>query len=348
MLDAADDILVNVSGEVEPCRVYVGPDVSAPISERALVVVDARVARQHPDRVPAGPCLEIAGGEGAKTLASVEVLWRFFADHEADRRTMVVGVGGGTVTDLVGFAASTWLRGMPFGFVATTLLAQVDAALGGKNGINFLGFKNQVGLVRQPSFVTCDPAFLLSLSARDYVAGLAEVVKYALIGSPGLLELLEDSVDALRDRDGGVLARVVRASVAAKVAVVQADPYERGYRRVLNLGHTVGHAYEAVLGVNHGEAVAAGLIDACELSVRRGLLDPAVTVRLRRLLEALGLPGRLDAPSSALSAALRRDKKREVGQVFFVFLRGVGQPVVESVPLDFLDAYLDGSAGGGA
>lgn len=347
MQDVTDEVLVRVPGEAEACRVRVGPGAGDGLPGGALVVVDARVAELHPGRVPPGPRLDIEGGEGAKTLAAVEGLWRFFAAHGADRSTTVVGVGGGTVTDLVGFAASTWLRGVPFAFVATTLLAQVDAALGGKNGINFQGFKNQVGVIRQPVRVACDPAFLATLPDREYVSGLAEVVKMGLLGHEGLLEFLEASVEGLRARDDAVLARAVRACVAAKAAVVEADPQERGLRRILNLGHTVGHAYESVLGVAHGEAVAAGLVDACDLSAARGLLDPAVAARVRRLLEALGLPVAFEAPLEDLSAALRRDKKRDEGTVRFVFLRGVGMPVVEAVPLAVVEDFLAGRRGGG-
>jgi 3-dehydroquinate synthase len=345
--EPSSEIGMRFPGRTEACRVLVGAGAVPALPEGALVVVDARVADLHGARLPAGPRLEIEGGEGAKSVAGLEAVWRFLAAEGADRQTTVVGVGGGTITDLVGFAASTWLRGIPFAFVATTLMAQLDAALGGKNGLNFQGFKNQVGTVRQPVWVACDPAFLATLPPREYVSGLAEAVKVGLLASPGLLSFLEREAGALRARDGAVLGEVVRASVAAKAAVVESDPFEEGPRRRLNLGHTLGHAYEAVLGVSHGEAVAAGLCDACDFSVRRGLLDPAVADRVRRLLGALGLPDRLEAPAADLSAALRRDKKRQAARVHFVFLRAVGDPVVEAVDLADLDGMLAGRVGGG-
>lgn len=327
------EIRLQVPRESRSCLVRVGALEPLSWEGPRCVVVDRRVARLHPGRVPGGPVLEVRGGESLKTLRGLERVWSFLDKVGADRETLVIGMGGGTVTDLVGLAAATWHRGIPCGFIATTLLAQVDAALGGKNGIDWGGAKNQVGTIRQPQFVLCDPALLSSLAERDYRGGLAEVVKTALLQGEAFFEWLEASVEALRVRDLAILEEVVFRCAAFKASVVEEDPEEQGRRRVLNLGHTMGHALETVLGLSHGEAVSAGLVVACDLSVRRSLLEPAWRDRVVGILERLGLPTWLGAPAGPLEAALARDKKRRQGVLHWVLLAGPGRPLVQAVPL---------------
>lgn len=332
------EILLQVPGDGASCRIRVGSLDPLPWEGPLCMVVDRRVARRHRERLPVGPILEVRGGESLKTVRGLERVWSFLKEIGADRGTLVVGVGGGTVTDLVGFAAATWHRGIPCAFLATTLLAQVDAAVGGKNGLDWGGAKNQVGTIRQPRFVVCDPGFLSTLSPGDYRNGLAEVVKTALLDGVAFFERLEDWQGLLRHRDPEVLAEVVHRCAAFKASVVQADPQEADRRRILNLGHTLGHAWEVVLGRPHGEAVAAGLVAACDLSVHLGLLDPSWRDRVEALLRRFGLPTRLFAPTGALLSVLMQDKKRRRGEVHWVLLAGPGRPLVQPVPLSEVPA----------
>ncbi|MBP7125713.1 3-dehydroquinate synthase [Myxococcota bacterium] len=332
------EIRLDVAGDRQSCLVRVGPMDPVPWEGPRCLVVDRRVARRHPGRLPPGPVLEVRGGESLKTVRGLQRVWSFLEEVGADRDTLVIGMGGGTVTDLVGLAAATWHRGIPCGFVATTLLAQVDAALGGKNGIDWHGGKNQVGTVRQPRFVLCDPALLSSLGERDYRSGLAEAVKTALLEGEEAFGFLEAHREALLARDRETIEEAVFRCAAFKVSVVREDPGEAGRRRILNLGHTMGHAWEMVLGLPHGEAVSAGLVAACDLSVRLGLLDRQWRDRVAALLDGFGLPTRLEAPAEALVSVLTHDKKRRQGEVQWVLLQGPGRPRVQAVPLSEVPA----------
>ncbi len=192
--------------------------------------------------------------------------------NEIDRTAFIVGIGGGIVCDITGFVASTYLRGVRFGFAATTLLAQVDASAGGKNGVNFSGYKNMVGMFNQPEFVICDPEVLQTLSERDRGCGLAEIVKHAAIADDGLFCYLEENVGEVLALSPPTVRRMVYDSVVIKSEIVNRDEKETGERRKLNFGHTFGHAVEKITGAPHGEAVSIGMMVAARLSARRGYL----------------------------------------------------------------------------
>ncbi len=307
---------------------------------RCVAVTDAHVDRLYAASFPACAKVVLEPGEEAKTLATVERLYRGLLDSGADRETFVVAVGGGVVCDLAGFAASTFLRGLPFGFAPTTLLAQVDAAVGGKNGVNFGGYKNLIGVFEQPRFVLCDPDVLRTLPPRELRCGLAEMVKTAAIGDPGLFADLEREAEKALSLDRGFIVRAVEASLRVKAAVVEADEREAGPRRRLNFGHTLGHALESAAAMPHGEAVAAGMAFAAELSVRKGYLAREEAERLKALLERLGLPGTSGAETGAVLDAVRRDKKRGGDAVHFVFLEGLGRPRVQAIPLPELESAI--------
>jgi len=299
---------------------------------QVVLVVDANVRRLHGTRLPDWPLLEIEAGEATKTLATCERLARALVDQGVDRSTLIVGVGGGVTCDVTGFVGSTLLRGVPFGFVPTTLLAQVDAAIGGKNGVNLGGLKNLVGTVTQPEFVLSDHALLATLPPREVGCGIAEAIKTAAVGDAALFALIEASLDRLLQGDEQAAARVVEGAVRTKVRLVAEDERDHGPRRLLNFGHTLGHAIEKVFGTSHGEAVAAGMTAAGRLSVRRGLLPAAEGERLERLIERAGLP--LSYPSDRwpdLVAAIGHDKKRVRRRQAGVLLRAIGDGVVIEV-----------------
>lgn len=299
---------------------------------------------------------EVPGGEGAKDVAVTASLWRRCAELPLTRDDLVVAVGGGVVGDLAGFVAATFNRGMAVLQVPTTLLAQVDAAIGGKTGINLPEGKNLVGAFHQPVAVACDVAVLGTLPTRVLVEGYGEVVKYGLIRDPVVLDRLEGAVAGVPDAevpavlaDPVLLAELVARSVTVKATVVAADEREGGERAHLNLGHTYGHAVEALTGygaVLHGEAVSIGMVVALRLGVRLGRTPPALVSRATALLQRLGLP--VSGPAldrKAVWQVMARDKKALASGVRFVVLDDLAAPVVLTPERAAVDAVLDTLAG---
>ena len=275
--------------------------------------------------------LIVPDGEAAKTLQAYETLLHQLATQEAHRDDPVVALGGGAVGDLAGFVASTYMRGVPFIQVPTTLLAQVDAAIGGKSGVNLPEGKNLVGTFSQPRLVVADVDTLRTLSEREFRSGLAEVAKYGLTLDVELLDMLERDPAPILARDPATLERLVARCVSAKARTVAEDERDDGARLFLNYGHTLGHALErleAFAGRSHGEAVAVGMVFAARLAEARGLASDGLATRTVRLLASFGLEtdGSLPGPDEIL-AAFRLDKKYR-GGVRFVLLRDIGRPVV--------------------
>jgi 3-dehydroquinate synthase len=307
---------------------------------RTVIVTDTVVRKTLQARFPACPVVEIGTGEAVKTLDTLATVYRGFIDLNLDRDSFVLAIGGGVVCDLAGFAAATFLRGVRFGFVPTTLLAMVDASVGGKNGVNFDGYKNMVGLFAQPEAVWCDPTVLGSLPAREIGCGMAEIIKHAAIADAELFSLLEARRAAILDLDPDVITDLVYRSVHIKAAIVARDERESGERRKLNFGHTFGHAVEKVTGAPHGEAVARGMALAARLSCTIGHLGEADGRRLTALIEAYGLPTGIQGDPEPLIDALAKDKKRAGDQVHFVLLEALGRAVVAPVALTDLEALL--------
>lgn len=306
-----------------------------------VVVTDHTVRSNHGHLFPPGPVIEIGEGEESKTLATVEAVYEALLRNEVDRSSLIVGIGGGIVCDVAGFAASTYLRGLSFGFVPTTLLAQVDASVGGKNGVNLHGYKNLIGTFSQPSFVLCDPRLLLTLSREQLINGYAEVVKQAAIGDPHLFAFLEENWEEALTLEPEIMERVVHDSLRIKTALVSEDEKEAGERRKLNFGHTIGHGLEKVYHLRHGEAVSIGMAAAARLSMARGLLSAADIGRLEALLVRLGLPVRMAIDTVSVIDALRKDKKREGELVHFVLLQEIGRAVVVPIGIEEIEGVLN-------
>ena len=314
-------------------------------SSQVVIITDARVRNLYQDRFPKGKIIEIGMGEEIKTLETVQHIFSELVKMEADRGLFMVGIGGGIVCDVAGFAASTYQRGVRFAFAATTLLAQVDASVGGKNGVNFSGYKNMVGVFNQPEFVICDPEVLGTLSDQDRGCGLGEVVKHAAIADDKLFGYLEKNVAEILELKPQAVHKIVYDSVVIKSGIVNRDEKEAGERRKLNFGHTFGHAVEKVHKLPHGEAVSIGMMVAANLSMKKGYLKNAEIARLENLLTALKLPTRIAIDESSVMEALRHDKKRENNTVHFVLLRRLGEAVVEPVPLSDLESAVDNMMG---
>lgn len=275
-------------------------------------------------------------GESKKSLATAASLYDALARAGADRKTPLVAVGGGVITDLGGFVAATYMRGIPAFLAPTTLLGQVDAAIGGKTGVNLPHGKNLVGTFTQPAGVFLDPLALATLPAREYVAGLGEVVKYGMIRDAELFAAVERGIDSVRARDPEALEEIVHRCAAIKADVVGQDEREQGLRAILNFGHTIGHAIEAGLGYGawlHGEGVACGMVLAADLSHRLGLMPAAFVERLRALIERAGLP--VQPPKLGAERYLqlmRVDKKAEAGAIRFVLIEALGRAGLHAVP----------------
>ena len=305
-------------------------------TEQVVVITDTNVNRLYGKYFADYPIIEIGLGEKSKTLATISDIIGRMLELKIDRKGFVLAVGGGIVTDVAGFAASIYQRGIAFGFVSGTLLSQVDASVGGKNGVNFEGFKNMVGTFNQPRFVICDPLILNTLQPQQLNCGFAEIVKHTLIADRQMFEYLENNAARALAREPEVIEALVENSVNIKSAIVNRDEKEHGERRKLNLGHTYGHAAEKVLGVSHGEAVSLGLVVAARLSVKRGLLSQPDADRIVSLLQSLNLPTVITGDKQAIYNALELDKKREGTQINFVLMRGIGDVVIEKIDINEL------------
>jgi 3-dehydroquinate synthase len=256
-------------------------------------------------------------------------------DAGADRSSFVVGIGGGVVCDITGFVASTYMRGVEFGFVATSLLAQVDASVGGKNGVDLDGFKNIVGTFNQPRFVICDTSMLKTLPAVELSNGFAEMIKHTLIADAVDFRFMEENIERLMGCDVEVITPLLAKSVRIKANIVTADEHEKGERKKLNLGHTWGHAVEKISGLPHGQSVSIGLEFAARLSTEKGLLENRDYMRLMNLLRELHLPICTNINPLRIFDALTKDKKRIADSVDFILMKGIGEVVIERI--DFVD-----------
>lgn len=287
-------------------------------------------------------------GERYKDFGCVQKVLDGLVAAGADRKSLVMALGGGVVGDIAGFAASIWMRGIRFVQVPTTLLAQVDSSVGGKTGVNLPSGKNLIGCFHQPSAVIADTVALETLPAREISAGLGEIVKHGLLGNARYFDFVEQNMGAIRALDHEALAEVIAGSCELKASVVSRDETEAGVRATLNLGHTFGHAVEKLAGFGtwlHGEAVGCGLVLAADLSRRLGYLEAAEVDRIRAAVASAGLPVRIPGLSlEAAIAAMKGDKKSAGGHIRFVVLKGIGASAVQEVPDGLLRETL--AAGG--
>ena len=375
---SADSLTVNVdlaerSYDIRICSDQlsaVGDSVADWLDERlgasstqqsALVVTDRNVAG-HANVVRASlaaagfrvELAELEPGEKTKSLSVISGLYERMVEMKADRRTVVVAVGGGVIGDASGFLAATYNRGVPFVQIPTTLLADVDSSVGGKVGVNLAAAKNLIGSFYQPLGVFIDTSVLSTLPDRDYRSGLAEVVKYGVILDAEFFDFLEENVDGINAREPAVLRRIIARSCELKAHVVKEDEYERtGLRAVLNYGHTYAHAFEALAGYGelmHGEAVSVGMLYASRLAEKRGLIDADMTARQRNLLEQIGAMTDLPDPAAFstddILSKMRLDKKTVGGQLRLILPTKMGHVTTfMDVPESDVTAVVDEFAG---
>jgi 3-dehydroquinate synthase len=324
-----------------------------PPASRALIVTNTTVAPLYAARLQkalagrhrAIDVVALPDGEEHKNWQTLNLIFDALLANESDRKTVIYALGGGVVGDMAGFAASSYMRGVPFVQVPTTLLAQVDSSVGGKTAINHPLGKNMIGAFYQPRLVVCDLETLATLPVREFSAGLAEVIKYGPIADMALLDWLEANIDRLVARETDALAHAVRRSCEIKAWVVGQDEREAGLRAILNFGHTFGHAIEAGLGYGqwlHGEAVGCGIVMAMQLSQRLGLIEEGFVQRVTALLRKAGLP----VVGPALGAdryleLMRVDKKAEAGEIKFVVIDRPGSAVVRAAPDAMVREVID-------
>ena len=309
--------------------------------KRVIVISDTNIDRYYHSLLEPFDHILIGLGESSKTLLTVDTIYRRLIELGADRSTFILGIGGGIVTDIAGFIAATYMRGVEFGFVSTTLLGQVDASVGGKNGVNVDGYKNMVGTFRQPRFVVCDVNLLRTLPAREFRSGLAEIIKSGIIADKELFEMLEGADFATLQRDTALLQQIVYRAISVKAAIVERDECETGERRLLNLGHTLAHAIEKSSSkMNHGEAVAVGLSLISDIAVKGELLSQDDNERIQNLLQRAGFCLEPPVTKSQMLKAISKDKKSEGNFINAVFPRAIGECVVEKMPLDEFKALI--------
>ncbi len=305
-----------------------------------VVITDSKVRRCHGFRFSDYDTIDIESGEQNKTLETVEKIYEKFLEWELDRSSFVIAIGGGIVCDVAGFAASTFMRGINFGFVPTTLLAQVDASIGGKNGVNFRGYKNLIGVFNQPQFVLCDTDLLYTLPERELACGVAEVVKHAVIQSASLFEYLEQEWASLLSLQKDTVEKVINDSIVIKSWIVQSDALEKGERKKLNFGHTLGHAIEKERQLSHGEAISIGMVLASKISAARGMLSSQEVDHITSLLKKLKLPTEVSSSKELILDAVKKDKKRKGKDIHFVLLSEIGKAEVTPMTYTELEGYI--------
>jgi len=310
--------------------------------QNPIIVTDENVAKFHLEKIQSvlnAKSIIVPAGEEHKNLETISFLWKSFLENGLDRKSTVIALGGGVVGDMAGFASSTYMRGINWIAVPTTLLSMVDASLGGKTGFDLPEGKNLIGAFYPPKLVLADPSLLLTLTERELISGMAEVVKHGIISDPELFSLCARGLDWVKDN----LEEVVKRAMAVKIKVIEDDPYEKGFRAALNLGHTVGHAVELVskFDLRHGEAVAIGMAAEAQYSARVGLAVDGLVEAVTESLKALGLPIQIpeDMPRAEIIRAMRVDKKKNAKAIRFALPVEIGR--VELVDVTDLETVLD-------
>ena len=342
------ELIYHFSGK--EVRYYLGGTVSdlQSINPGAeyMLITDETIHKLHAAHFAGYKTIIIPSGEEHKNQRTVDNIINQLIAFEANRKTFLIGVGGGVITDITGYVASVYMRGIRFGFLPTTILAQVDASIGGKNGIDVGMYKNLVGIIRQPEFVLFNFEILQSLPHEQWVNGFAEVIKHACIKDRQLFELLEShSLEQFR-QDADLLSTLIERNIVIKSEVVRNDEFETGERKLLNFGHTLGHAIENVFNLPHGYAVSIGMAAASALSVQKNLLSVNEGERIISLLQAYRLPVWIDANAQreAVLNNFKMDKKRVNNSIDFILLSAIGEAMIQEVSFTEVSRLISNEA----
>lgn len=305
---------------------------------RTIIITDNNLNRIYGESFNSLPIIEIPAGEESKSMNTIMNIVEQLLDLGADRHSFLLGIGGGVICDITGFVASVFMRGISFAYVSTSLLSQVDASIGGKTGINFNTYKNIIGTFNHPEFVICDLKMLSTLPDSEYVNGLGEVIKHALIADNDMYEYLKKNRKQILKRNNSYIKHLIERSIQIKTNIVNADERESGVRKKLNFGHTLGHAVEANSNLNHGEAISVGMVLAAKLSYQLGYCDASVVENIESLLTNFGLPTSTNIPSNILLEAIQKDKKKADKAIDFVFIKNPGSVMIEKIlPEDIIN-----------
>ena len=307
-------------------------------SRSSVILTDDNVYSAHEKRFNGWDVIVIKPGEGFKVQAIVDSIIEQLIEMKVDRKTTLIGIGGGVITDITGYVASIYMRGIRFGFVPTTLLAMVDASIGGKNGINVDVFKNMVGTVRQPSFILHDLIFLNTLPQSEWENGFAEIIKHACIKDAAMFRELEASSFKKYQGRKKSICELIQRNATLKTKVVQQDEFEKGERRLLNFGHTLGHALENQYELSHGQAISIGMTYASLMSEK--LLGLKDANRVTNLLLRYDLPTYAEFHRKKVFDVLVMDKKREKDEINYVLLEKIGKGVVKPIPLKLVEQII--------
>lgn len=335
---------IKINGNNSTSEIFIGETIKnlhQYIPQNSIIITDKNIQKHYKQYFENYPIIEIGQGENIKTLKAIEDIYQKLVELNADRSSFIVGIGGGIVCDIAGFAASTYMRGLRFGFVSTSLLSQVDASVGGKNGVNFNGFKNIIGTFNQPEFVICDIEMLKTLPKKEILNGFAEIIKHALISDKEMFDLLKNNIEASKNLNENLIQKYVYESVSIKSKIVNADEKERGERRKLNFGHTIGHAIERNSNLSHGVAVSIGMVLASKLSFKKGLISEDELSSIINLLNDFELPTKFTFDKSKILNDIGLDKKREADSIHFVLLKGIGDSVVKKISLEALKKEIN-------
>jgi 3-dehydroquinate synthase len=304
----------------------------------AAIITDENIFKAFKKKFEGWNVIVIKAGEEYKVQETVDKIVRQLIEREADRKTFLMGVGGGIVTDITGCVGSVYMRGVKFGFVPTSLLAMVDASIGGKNGIDVGVYKNLVGTINQPDFLLYDISFLKSLPQQEWINGFAEIIKHACIGDLALFKELEKNKLALYQKNKPALVKLIQRNAILKSHVVQKDEFESGERQSLNFGHTLGHAIEKIYELSHGQAIAIGMVMACIISEH--YLDFKETSRIISTLDKYGLPTLAEFEPKKVFDMMKLDKKKVKQSINYVLLDKIGHAKTRSIPINELEKII--------
>lgn len=305
-----------------------------------VIITDENLYNLHAEKLSGYRVIKITAGEEYKNQFTVDSIIEELILMGANKNTFLIGLGGGVVTDIAGYVAAVYMRGVKFGLVPTSILAMVDAAIGGKNGIDVGVYKNMVGTIRQPEFIYYDYSFLKTLPVKEWVNGFAEVIKHACIKDALLFKVLEKYSLHEYQADSTLIADLIEKNVAIKTAVVIDDEFETGDRKLLNFGHTIGHAIENLHSIPHGHAVSIGMIAACNLSVQLNNLHADDAAKIVRLLARYHLPVDVETDHARVFEVLKMDKKRTGEGVQFILLNAIGKAEIKYISLSDLEKHF--------
>ena len=302
-------------------------------SSNVVIITDENIYKHYSNDFPDFPIIKIGIGEQIKTLQTVEYIINKLIDLQADRQTFLLGIGGGIVCDITGFVASIYMRGIKFGFVSTSLLSQVDASVGGKNGVNFNSYKNIIGNFNQPQFAICDTDMLNTLPQDEIKSGIGEIIKHSLIADGRMFCIIKNNIQQILSLDNKRIVELICNSVKIKSEIVNKDETEQEERKKLNFGHTLGHAIEKHSELKHGEAISIGMVFSSFLSYKKGFIAKQDFEKIKSLFTDFGLPTSTNIDKQKLAEAIRKDKKRNSDFIDFVLIKKIGEAFIEKISI---------------